>query len=115
MHQRRKRAKALRVFVRVSRARSVEARRAGFLLHRFDLVRRHKNEFSLWIEKAPDEPTGCRAVNLNSFPGNPLHSTSSVSRFAPCLISNALTSKLEQPYIGFPLPSRRERRTPHRS
>src|SRR5712692_630718 len=72
-HQCSKRAKALRIFVRVLRAGSIEAHRADILLHSCDLIRRHKNELSLWIEKTSDKPAGCGAVNLNSLACDPLH------------------------------------------
>ena len=71
--QRSKRAKALRIFVRISCAGSIEASRAGFSLHGFNLVSCHKNQLSFGIEKAPDEPASCGAIDSNSLACDPLH------------------------------------------
>src|SRR5882672_2731578 len=80
-HQRRKRAETLRILVRVSRARSIEARRVEFGLHRSNALCRHKKELCCRIEKATDQPASCRAIDSNLLTRDPLHSQPPTSFF----------------------------------
>lgn len=94
-NQCRKRAKTVRIFMRVSCAGNIEASRVGFQLDRCDLVRWHKGELCFGIEKAPDEPAGCCVVNSNLLACDPLHDDAFFAQLA--YLSSTVAAKTSVP------------------
>jgi hypothetical protein len=67
------RAAAALVFVRVLRARCVEAGCPGTPLDRSDLRGLQEEDLGFWIEEAPDQPGRGRPVHVDMLSRQPLH------------------------------------------